>query len=476
MRIAFLTDRYPPDVAGGAEISLSTLVNALKQREGLDLRVVALSETADRVREEKVDGVPVTRVPSRYDHRFPMPHSHVVAPWAAIGRGTAGAAPSAAGKIFAGIRAHLVYFFKKTNASLGLKLRLFASNVLCYLFSKENIECLDEDFQFIVDTSAIRAALEAIKPDLVHADNSRSILRYAELSLPFPGIALVRDLKFICPRRIMIAHQGDRPCESCDFGCLETVPGIIRSFLQPILERNRAYRLRRLGQFKTVVTTSRYLQETMRREAGIESEVVPNMVGDTAAMDASRNSLQRRSAPPTLVVVGMLQKNKGVDFAIHIMPEVRKVFPDARLLIAGKGGYEPALRRIVADQHMEEFVEFTGFATGADLHQLYIDSDIVLCFTRWPEPFGRIPLEAGLFERPVIASRHGGFVETIVHGETGLLVGPGDAKAFLAAVVSLLSDLEKRRHMGEQARLRVLSNYTAAIPEKMLAVYSKTMK
>ena len=50
------------------------------------------------------------------------------------------------------------------------------------------------------------------------------------------------------------------------------------------------------------------------------------------------------------------------------------------------------------------------------------------------EGFGRVPVEAQAMGRPVIATNLGGFRETIIHGETGLLVPPGDAAALAKAI------------------------------------------
>ena len=75
------------------------------------------------------------------------------------------------------------------------------------------------------------------------------------------------------------------------------------------------------------------------------------------------------------------------------------------------------------------------------------------------ESFGVAVLEASACGRPVIASRVGGVPEVLRHGETGLLVPPGDTDALAKAIISLASDREKCRAMGEAGRELVRADY-----------------
>jgi glycosyltransferase involved in cell wall biosynthesis len=65
-----------------------------------------------------------------------------------------------------------------------------------------------------------------------------------------------------------------------------------------------------------------------------------------------------------------------------------------------------------------------------------------------PEPFGLVALEAAAVGKPVIASDTGGLRDVVVHGESGLLVPPGDRHALRQAVERLLGDPALRERMG----------------------------
>src|SRR5207247_6820038 len=65
------------------------------------------------------------------------------------------------------------------------------------------------------------------------------------------------------------------------------------------------------------------------------------------------------------------------------------------------------------------------------------------------EPFGRVAIEAMAARRPVVGPCRGGIAESVVHGETGLLVPPDDVMAFAEATAVLAADPELRARMGE---------------------------
>lgn len=87
---------------------------------------------------------------------------------------------------------------------------------------------------------------------------------------------------------------------------------------------------------------------------------------------------------------------------------------------------------------------------------LYADSDIVLCPSDFPEPYGLVALEGMSSARAVIAHRVGGLSEIITHGETGLLTDPRDDTGLLEAVQRLVSQPEDAHALAFRARAHVL--------------------
>jgi glycosyltransferase involved in cell wall biosynthesis len=113
----------------------------------------------------------------------------------------------------------------------------------------------------------------------------------------------------------------------------------------------------------------------------------------------------------------------------------------------------------------------------ADMPAALLLADIVVSASTEPEAFGRAVIEAQAMERVVIAAGHGGAAETVQHGETGLLVPPGNAAALAEAIAGALALPEaERRAMGARARASVLEHYTvAAMQQATLAVYDEVL-
>lgn len=98
---------------------------------------------------------------------------------------------------------------------------------------------------------------------------------------------------------------------------------------------------------------------------------------------------------------------------------------------------------------------------------------IVIAPSIEPEAFGRTVIEAQAMGRPVIATRHGGPMETVLDGTTGLLIPPSDPKA-LARAVKTINNWPK--YNPGLARDHVSKNFSKKqLQEKTLAVYEELL-
>lgn len=161
---------------------------------------------------------------------------------------------------------------------------------------------------------------------------------------------------------------------------------------------------------------------------------------------------------PLVGVVGRICYWKGHKLFLQAASQVRRDFPEARFLIVGDavtpGDYrfKQDLLRLVQSLDLEQSVIFTG--ARSDIPNVMAALDILVLPSETPEPFGLVILEAMATGRPVIATAHGGPLETVVNGETGYLVPPGDPRAMAEAIVSLLRAPDIAKRMGQAGRLR----------------------
>jgi phosphatidylinositol alpha-1,6-mannosyltransferase len=176
---------------------------------------------------------------------------------------------------------------------------------------------------------------------------------------------------------------------------------------------------------------------------------------------------------PLVVCVSRLVARKGQDVLIRAMPAIRRRVPDAALLIVGGGPYERRLRRIAAAAPAGS-VFFAGEVSDDDLPRHYAVGDVFAmpCRTRLAglevEGWGNVFIEAAACGKPVVVGDSGGARESLVDGQTGLLVDGTRVDAVADAVGGLLADPERARAMGNAGRERVLRAHTwPAIAERL---------
>src|SRR5712692_912105 len=163
-----------------------------------------------------------------------------------------------------------------------------------------------------------------------------------------------------------------------------------------------------------------------------------------------------RGTAPRLLCVGRLIPIKGHIVLLRAFAEAKKTVPGLRLDVAGRGPLEPALRALARELGVKDSVRFLGYVAPI---QDAIEEAAIVVVPSMGEGFGMAALEAMERARPVIAAAIGGLGELVRHGETGLLVAPGEAEPLRAAIVELAGDLERAARMGEAGRRRALADF-----------------
>ncbi len=168
---------------------------------------------------------------------------------------------------------------------------------------------------------------------------------------------------------------------------------------------------------------------------------------------------------PVVACVSRLVPRKGQDVLIRGMAAIRRRVPDAALLVVGDGPYRSALERLAAEAPPGSVV-FTGQVSEEELPAHYAAGDVFAmpCRTRRGglevEGWGNVFIEAAACGRPVVVGDSGGARESLVPGETGLLVDGDDVDEVADAVATLLEDRALAAAMGAAGRARVEDFFT----------------
>ena len=113
-------------------------------------------------------------------------------------------------------------------------------------------------------------------------------------------------------------------------------------------------------------------------------------------------------------------------------------------------------RRQVKELHLEKHVLLPGFRE--DVLQLMKSADLFV-MSSVTEGLGSTVLDAMAMRLAVVGTRAGGIPEAVVHGETGLLVAPGEPRELAAAIVRLLKDPALGQRMGAAGHARVADQF-----------------
>jgi glycosyltransferase involved in cell wall biosynthesis len=142
----------------------------------------------------------------------------------------------------------------------------------------------------------------------------------------------------------------------------------------------------------------------------------------------------------------------------------------------GRSEYRREILDAINAADLEGVVKVVGHCD--DMPAAFMACDIALLPTLKPESFGRAAVEPQVMERPVIASDHGGVVETVLEGETGWRVPPGDVDAWAAAMTAAIDAGDtRRRAMGQYAASRARRLYSVdAMCEATLQVYARVLE
>ena len=154
---------------------------------------------------------------------------------------------------------------------------------------------------------------------------------------------------------------------------------------------------------------------------------------------ASSNEAFRKkigwSGKRVLLTVGRLQRRKGQDFLVEIMPELLKQFPDLFYAIVGRGECKEELVSMIEQNDLQNHVAVYSDMGDEELIQCYQQCDIFILPNRTInndiEGFGMVLVEAQVCGKPVIAGDSGGTRETMSIGKTGQIIDCSSPNAML---------------------------------------------
>lgn len=164
------------------------------------------------------------------------------------------------------------------------------------------------------------------------------------------------------------------------------------------------------------------------------------------------------SGKRVILFIGTLSIHKGVTYLLKAFAKIASSNAEVVLMIIGSGALEDELRSTAHALGINDRVIFCGRIPYTGI-PYYLSVADVFAFPSVDEGLPRAVMEAMAMRVPVVATRVGGIPELITHGETGLLVNPGNPDELAEAISSLLLKKDVR-DMTIKARNRIIEKYS----------------
>ena len=325
----------------------------------------------------------------------------------------------------------------------------------------------------------VQRMIQSFKPDIMHVHSiyrnvSPSVLLAAK-RMKVPIVMTLHDFQIVCPKTSLV-DENLLPCEA-GFSCR-----CFYSDCHPRKPFNRIYQglkaiklsLHRRIIRKTVhhfLSPSTCLMNWTRRNLGVSNiTLLPNF---------AVSEHEPSSKPPknnTLLFVGKLVEQKGIDVLIRAIARVWQVIPDVRLKIIGEGPEEQKLKKLAADLNLADHVVFTGKLSNARVMQEYADALCVVIPSKYVENCSIVGIEALSRGKVIIAGNLGGLPDLVDDHETGFLVRPNDPDDLSDKIIYVMQNNSLIAEMGARARAKYLNSFSKpAHYRTLLSVYERTI-
>lgn len=205
-------------------------------------------------------------------------------------------------------------------------------------------------------------------------------------------------------------------------------------------------------QANRVLVNSRFVRASVSRIYDLDATVCYHGV------DVEQFAPDGTCSEHFVLSVGSLTPLKGMDFLVRALAHIPEDHRPA--LVVASNFQNPPEKQYVAELagSLGVRIRLICDVSDAQLVELYNRAAMTV-YAPIREPFGLVPLESMSCGTPVVGVREGGIPETVVDGQTGLLV-ERDEQAFADAVQRLLADKALRREYGRNGRSHVVENWT----------------
>lgn len=411
--LLILSDRYPPNAVGGAELSLHSVVREIPKYKNILVCSIYPNSYDQEMAYYNYENIDVMQLEPYADFPF---CSLTLSQFQALSNDKPKSLESEKSSIMSECYEACLLYESPNEADNSFLLKYGLDEII---FTEKN-----------VTFNTIRSLFQDVRIKVLHADNLRSIALSRAIRAE-RKIFTIRDNRF---------HENHFQENLSDFQ-------------MNILMSNFEYRLSLLDDADKIVVTSQFLLDSIQRVRPSHDYIkIPNPIDDLGVVQQYFANNTFNFSGFNIVIIGMLNENKGQVQFIKALKHKIKENPDIKIHFLGRGErIKKRILEISAEAGISEQIFLHDYLSRKETYQILAASQLVVLPTLWDEPFGRVPLEAGITKKAVVSFAVGGLKETIIDGQTGFLVDKGEYLDMFEKILILKNDANKREAFGQNA-------------------------
>ena len=292
--------------------------------------------------------------------------------------------------------------------------------------------------------------------------------------LVFGPLSLARTRRWVREGRFDVLHVHEPTVPSLSMLACFAAQGPIVATFHTATARSRALQVfgtalqPALEKVTGRIAVSPAARRVVVEHLGGDAVLIPNGV-DVARFEGAE-PLDGRQPGPTVVFLGRIdEQRKGLAVLLEALPELVRLVPDVRLLVAGPGDADDV--REAVPSSLRDRVELLGLVSEQDKPRVFASGDVYCAPNTHGESFGIVLVEAMAAGTPVVASDLEAFRRVLRDGEAGVLVPVRDAGALAAALGALLLDAPRRERLAAAGRRAVRAYDWASVTRSIVEVY-----
>ena len=316
--------------------------------------------------------------------------------------------------------------------------------------------------------AGLRRVIKQERPDIVHAHgwpvySFIGLKAWSKAKL----VVTLHQYSLTCPTKLYL-HEN-RVCTGPGYtkciSCASSQHGAARAVLLTGGLRLSSLLHRYVDHYLAVSSAVR--DACINGTGGRPIEVVPNIIPDDTAEIAARAPRPAFFPPQDnyIAFAGRQSPYKGLDVLLEAYTGLSDLAPLV-VMVGADGSSSRQFSgdvRVACDVPHEQVLAAWAHSAAAVVPSI------------WPDPCPTVAIEAMACGRPVVASALGGLRDIVVHGETGLLVPPGDAGALREALRTLLMDPVRRERMGAAGSQRARLFTSGRVVARIEQIYSELL-